>query len=111
MKKIEKYIVLYMMMFMKDFGKQVIKMNFDEMTLKEIREMDLKNCRKFLEENKDLLHYDKESEAWFIDDNEIVDELYYDIYTIIHPKEIIGYVEEIIENEMKIPKTNQSLYW
>ena len=84
-------------------------MNYEEMTLKEIRKIDLKNVRKMLNECKDLLHYDYDSEAWFINDTEVVDELYYDIYTIIHPKEIIGYVEEIIEDEMKIPKGNQSL--
>lgn len=84
-------------------------MKFDNMTLKEIREIDLKNCRKMLNESKDLLHYDNEAGAWFIDDTEVVDELWYDCYTIIHPKEIIGYVEDIIEKEMKIPKGNQSL--
>ena len=84
-------------------------MQFDDMTLKEIRELDLENCRKMLNDCKDLLHYDNDAGAWFIDDTEVVDELWYDCYTIIHPKEIIGYVEEIIEDEMKIPKGNQSL--
>ena len=84
-------------------------MNFDEMKLKEIRKIDLENCRKMLQKNKNELHYEIESESWFIDDTELVDELYYDCYTIIHPKEIIGYIEEIIEDEMKIPKGNQTL--
>lgn len=78
--------------------------DFDNMTLKEIREIDLENCRKFLNEYKDELYYDKDAMSWYIDGEEVVDILWYDIYTIIHPKEIIGYVEEIIEDEMKIKK-------
>lgn len=78
--------------------------DFDNFTLKQIREMDLNVVRDFLNDNKEFLSYNKDSQAWFIEDTEVVDELYYDIYTIIHPKEIIGYVEDIIENEMGLRK-------
>lgn len=79
--------------------------NFEEMKLKDIIEMDLKNIiKQLIIPNKNQLNYDKESEAWYIDDVEIVDELYYDCYSITHPKEIIGYVEEYIEKNMRIEK-------
>ena len=79
--------------------------DFDNMTLKEIREIDLKIVREeVLEKNKDRLYYDEDCQAWFIGGEEIVDELWYDPYTIINPKELIGYIEEIIEDEMKIKK-------
>ena len=79
--------------------------DFNNMKLKDIIQMDLKNVvEKLILQNKDRLNYNKESQAWFIDEDEIVDELWYDCYTITHPKEIIGYVEEYIEEELKIPK-------
>lgn len=78
--------------------------DFDNMTLKEIRDLDLAIIKDWLEENRDDLSYDTYSESWFIGDEEIVDALYYDVYSIIHPKEIINYVEEIIEDEMEIKR-------
>lgn len=84
-------------------------MDFDKMTLKEVRDVDLEIVKDFLKEKIDDLWYNDEHTSWFIDDTELVDELYYDNYTILHPKEIIGYVEEIIEDEMKIPKGNRTL--
>lgn len=76
---------------------------FDNKTLKEIREIDLKIVKeRLLEPNREYLNYDDIAGAWFIGDTEVVDELWYDCYTILHPKEIIGYIEEIIEDEMEI---------
>ena len=79
--------------------------NFEEMKLKDIIKIDLENViKEVIEPNKDKLSYDKDCCAWFIGGEEIVDLLWYDCYTITHPKEIIGYIEEYIENEMKIKR-------
>lgn len=77
--------------------------SFDDKTLEEIREIDLKIVKeRLLEPNKEYLNYDDIAGAWFIGDTELVDELWYDCYTILHPKEIIGYIDEIIEDKMEI---------
>ena len=77
----------------------------DNTTLKELIDIDVKNVvEQLLIPNKDRLNYDKDCCAWFIGSEEIVDELWYDCYTILHPKEIIGYIDEYIENVMKIKK-------
>ena len=77
----------------------------DKTTLKELIDIDIKNvAENLLKLNKDRINYDEESCAWFIDSDEIVDELWYDCYTILHPKEIIRYIDEYIEEEMKIKK-------
>ena len=77
----------------------------DKTTLKELIDIDIKNVvENLLKPNKDRINYDKESCAWFIGSDEIVDELWYDCYTILHPKEIIGYIDEYIEEVMKIKK-------
>ena len=78
---------------------------FEEMKLKDIIQMDLKNVvEQLILPNKDRLNYDKDCQAWFIGGEEVVDELWYDCYTITHPKEIIGYIDEYIEDVLKIPK-------
>ena len=78
---------------------------FNEMKLKDIIQMDLKNViEKVILPNKDRLDYDEDCQAWFIGGEEIVDLLWYDCYTITHPKEIIGYIDEYIEEILKIPK-------
>lgn len=80
-------------------------MNFEEMKMKEIIKIDVENVAKeILEPNRKLLEYDEDACAWFINGEEVVDLLWYDCYTIIHPKEIIGYIEEYIEDVMKIER-------
>ncbi|MBO5478530.1 MAG: hypothetical protein J6J36_08210 [Clostridia bacterium] len=79
-----------------------------DLTLREIYRNDLKNVKnKLLIPNIDYIKYNEDSLSWYIDDTEIVDELYYDCYTILHPKEIIGYIDEIIENELKLNINNR----
>ena len=79
-----------------------------DLTLREIYRRDLKNIkRKLLVPNIDYINYDEDSLSWYINDEEIVDELYYDIYSIIHPKEIIGFVEDILTDELKLNINNR----
>lgn len=80
------------------------KKRFEEKTFKEILEEDMEYCKKLLKENIRLIHYDKDAQAWFINETEIVDELWYEYNTTINPKELIGYIEEFIEDELKISK-------
>lgn len=80
-------------------------MNFEEMKMKDIIKMDIEVVAKeILEPNKEALFYDEDACAWFINGEEVVDLLWYDCYTIIHPKEIIGYIEEYIEDVMKMER-------
>lgn len=78
----------------------------DENTkLKDIIKSDVNNVvNQLIKPNKDRLSYDKDCQAWFIGGEEIVDELWYDCYTLLHPKEIIGYIEEYIEDELGLKK-------
>ena len=65
----------------------------DKTTLKELIDIDIKNvAENLLKPNKDRINYDEESCAW------------YNCYTILHQKEIIGYIDEYIEEVMKIKK-------
>lgn len=79
------------------------------MTFKEIKENDLNSVKKYLENNKEYIHYDNEEKVWYIDDDEILDDLWYEMRTKLHPKELIADINIMIENEMKIPKGNQNL--
>lgn len=77
----------------------------DNTTLKELIDIDVKNVvEQLLIPNRNRINYDKDCCAWFIGSEEIIDELWYDCYTILHPKEIIGYIDEYIEDIMKIKK-------
>ena len=79
-----------------------------DLTLREVYRRDLKNIKeKLLIPNINHIEYDEDSLCWFIDNEEIVDELYYDTYSIIHPKEIIGFVEDILIDELKLNFNNR----
>ena len=79
--------------------------NFEEMKMKEIIEIDVENVvKEVLLPNKKALNYDEDASAWFIRGEEIVDLLWYDCYTILHPKEIIGYIDEYIEDVMGVKR-------
>lgn len=82
--------------------------SIEQKTYKEILEEDMEYCKKLIQENIRLIHYDKDAQAWFINGTEIVDELWYEYNTTIHPKELIGYIEEYIEDDLKISK-NRSI--
>ena len=74
--------------------------NLGNMKFEEIKQKDLETVREWLEENKNELHYNKESGVWLIDGVEIVDELWYEQKTILHPKIIINDIYEIIEKKI-----------
>lgn len=76
----------------------------------EIKKQDLKSVKKWLEENKNELHYNKEKEVWLIDGVEIVDELWYEQKTNLHPKVIIEDIEKIIEKDIMNNKEKRKNY-
>lgn len=65
-----------------------------------LKHHDMIYCRKFIDDNLERLNYDRDSGAWFIDSQEVVDELWYEHNTYLHPKELIGWIEEYIEFKM-----------
>ena len=65
-----------------------------------LKHYDMIDCRKFIDDNFERLSYDRDSGAWFIDSQEVVDELWYEHNTYLHPKELIGWIEEYIEFKM-----------
>ena len=67
-----------------------------------LKHHDMIYCRKFIDDNFERLNYDRDSGAWFIDSQEVVDELWYEHNTYLHPKELIGWIEEYIEVKMHI---------
>lgn len=77
--------------------------NIDDLPFKEVKKLDLEYCKKIIKNNLDLLYFNLDSCAWCIDDVEIVDELWYEWNTYIHPKELIGSIEEdIIKKDLGI---------
>lgn len=68
-----------------------------------VLEKDMENCRKFISENIDDIRYDKEKNVWLIDNVEIVDELWYEMRTSLHPKILIQYINQyLVENFEKL---------
>lgn len=67
-----------------------------------LKHEDMVYCRKFIDDNFERLHYDEDCEAWFIEGLEIVDELWYNHNTYLHPKELIGWIEEYIETKYEL---------
>lgn len=65
-----------------------------------LKHEDMIYCRKFIDDNFEKLNYSEDCGAWFIDELEIVDELWYNHNTYLHPKELIGWIEEYIEFKM-----------
>lgn len=69
---------------------------------KKLIKYDMIYCKKFIDENINNLYYDEDCGAWFIEGLEIVDELWYNHNTLLHPKELIGYIEEYIETKYEL---------
>lgn len=63
-------------------------------------ENDLKRCEKFLLENKEFISYNKETMAWYINDEEILDELWYNQITYLHPKLLINSINNFLKKNL-----------
>ena len=79
-------------------------MNYEKATFKEVEKQDIEYLREILNREKEGLNYDEDYAGWFMDDEPLEMFLFMEENTILNPKELMGYAEEIIEDEMKIPK-------
>ena len=77
-------------------------MKIEEKTYEELLELDIKYIKKVLEENKNDITYDTFFGGWCFGEEPIRDYLYYNEDTYLNPKELEGYIDEIIEDEIKI---------
>lgn len=79
--------------------------NIKTQTWEQLLELDLKYIKNILEKNKESINYDDWTGAWCFDNGEeIADYLYFYENTYLNPKELTGYIEEIIEDEMKMKR-------
>ena len=77
---------------------------YETATFKEVEQKDVENIRRILNDHKDKLVYDEDYAGWCINSEYIVDYLYDNGETVINPKELEGYIDEIIEDELKLKK-------
>lgn len=83
---------------------QLFKMTYKNLNFECIKKEDIKYIRDILKRKKDLLSWDEEYAGWFLLDEPIEMYLFMEENTILNPKELMGDVENIIENEMRIEK-------
>ena len=79
-------------------------MDYDKVSFREVEENDIKRIKIILRFYKDKLNYDEEYMGWCIGSERIVDFLYENNETVINPKELEGFIDEFIEEELKIEK-------
>lgn len=73
-------------------------------TFEEILENDIKYIENVLIREKDRLEYDDWFGGWCIGETPFIDFLYEEENTILNPKELEGYAEEIIEDKLGLKK-------
>ena len=65
-----------------------------------LKKADYEYILKILINNQGVLRYDTDSYCWFILDTNIMDYLYEEHNTYLNPKELEGFIEDIIDNEI-----------
>ena len=80
------------------------KMDYDKATFKEVLEQDIIYIRNVIYELKNKITYDEYFGGWCIGETPLRDYIYEEENTILNPKELEGYMEEIIEDELKLKK-------
>ena len=80
-------------------------MNYETATFKEVKEQDIKTIRKILKTLKKDLFFDENYYGWLLWGEKPLDEWFFEEgYCILNPKELVGYMEDIIENELKLKR-------
>lgn len=81
-------------------------MNFETATFKEVEKEDIKTIRKVLNNTpKEDLIFDEDYYGWLLWGEKPLDEWFFEEgYCILNPKELVGYMEDIIENELKLKR-------
>lgn len=79
-------------------------MNLENMTYKEVREKDIEYIRNVIIQLAHRLEYDEWFGGWCLGEEPLVDYFYNNETTYLNPKELEGYMEEIIEDEMGLKR-------
>ena len=81
-------------------------MNYNTATFKEVEQQDIECIRNVLKNipKKDLI-FNEDYYGWLLWGEKPLDEWFFEEgYCILNPKELVGYMEDIIENELKIKR-------
>lgn len=79
-------------------------MDYNTASFKEVIEQDIKYIKEVINKLKDNLEYDEWFGGWCIGEQSLVEYFFEEENTILNPKELEGYMEEIIENELKLKR-------
>lgn len=79
-------------------------MDYNTASFREVEKQDVEYIRKVINKLKDDLEYDEWFGGWCLGEQALVDYFYEEENTILNPKELEGYMEEIIEDELKLKK-------
>lgn len=77
-------------------------MDYDKISFREVEKKDIEYLRKVLDREKDKIVNDSDYGGWCIGTEYAVDYLYNNENTILNPKELEGWIDEIIEDELEI---------
>jgi len=79
-------------------------MNLENMTYKEVRNKDIEYIRNVIMQLAHRLEYDEWFGGWCLGEEPLVDYFYNNETTYLNPKELEGYMEEIIEDEIGLKR-------
>lgn len=79
-------------------------MNFETATYKEVRDKDIEYIRNVIMQLAHRLEYDEWFGGWCLGEEPLVDYFYNNETTYLNPKELEGYMEEIIEDEIGLKR-------
>lgn len=71
-----------------------------EKAIKTLKKTDYEYIKKVLKREQNKLIYDLDFEGWFIGDKDVRDFFYTEENTYLNPKELEGFINEIIEEEI-----------
>lgn len=78
---------------------------YDNASFKEVEQQDIEYIRGVLNKLKDDLSFDEDYYGWLLGGEKPLTEYFFEEEnTILNPKELEGYMEDIIEKELKIKK-------
>ena len=79
-------------------------MNLENMTYKEVREKEIEYIKNVIMQLAHRLEYDEWFGGWCLGEEPLVDYFYNNETTYLNPKELEGYMEEIIEDEIGLKR-------
>lgn len=76
-------------------------MNYDKATFKEVQKQDIQYLKEIIQREWDKIEYDEYFGGYCIGETPLRDYIYEEENTILNPKELEGYMEDIIEELKK----------